>query len=106
MKLNVIIGLILVVLATDLFTYATTRYCTAKHVIIGAYDRAKMTMDKQKSGELLPNVGQSPESQVLMAIGTTECLYFGKDASIFGGFFASSLLATGIYFLSGNAKAG
>jgi hypothetical protein len=105
MKSNVIVGLILVILATDLITYAATRYWTAEHVITGAYDRAKMTMDKQKSGEMPPNIGQSPESQVLMAIGTTEGLYFGEDAFIFGGFFAASLLATGIYFLSRNAKA-
>jgi hypothetical protein len=105
MKLNTIVGLVLVILATNLFTYAATRYWTAEQVITGAYERAKLTMDKQKSGEILPSLAQSPESQVLMAIGTTEGLYFGEDAFIIGGFFAASLLVTGIYFVLRNAKA-
>ena len=105
MKWNVIVGLIVVVLATDLFTYAVTRRWTAEYVISGAYERAKLTMDKQKSGEMPPHPGQSPEGQVLMAIGTTEGLYFGQDAFIFRGFFATSLLVTGVYFILRNAKA-
>ena len=105
MKWNTIVGLILVILGTNLFTYAATRYWTADHVITNAYERAKLTIEKQKSGEMPPNIGQSPGSQILMAISLTEGLYHGQQPLIFRGFFAASLLVTGIYFLSRNAKA-
>ena len=99
MKWNTILGLILVILATNLFTYTATRYWAADHVIASAYERAKRTIDRQKSGELPPNPGQSSESQVLMAISMTEGLYHGFDGFAFYVWLAPSLLLTGLYFL-------
>ncbi len=105
MKWNVIVGGILVIVATNLFTYAATRYWIGDSIITNACDRAKLTMEKQKSGELLPSVGQSTESQVLMSISMTEGMYHGEDTFIFYIWFAPTLFLTGLYFLSRNAKA-
>jgi hypothetical protein len=104
MKWNVLIGVILVVVATNLFTYAATRYWIADDILTHARERARLTMEKQKSGELLPNTGQSSESQVLMAISMTEGMYRGENTFIFYVWFAPSLFLTGLYFLSRNPK--
>jgi hypothetical protein len=106
MKWNTILGVILVIVATNLFTYAATRYYIGDVILTKAHQRAMATMDKQKSGELLPSIGQSAESQVLMAISLTEGLYHGEDTYIVSCFFlAPSLLLTGVYFVLRHAKA-
>jgi hypothetical protein len=105
MKWNVIVGVILVVVATNLFTYAATRYRIGDYIITNACKQARITMEKQKSGEMLPNAGQSREGQILMAISMTEGMYHGEDTFIFYVWFAASLLLTGLYFISRNAKA-
>jgi hypothetical protein len=105
MKWNVIVGVILVIVATNLFTYAATRYYIGDIIITKAHERARVTMEKQKSGEIQPNIGQSRESQILMAISMTEGMYHGEDTFIFYLWFAPSLLLTGLYFISRHAKA-
>lgn len=104
MKWNAIVGVILVIVATNLFTYAATRYRIGDVILTKAHERARITMDKQKSGELLPNAGQSAEGQVLMSISMTEGMYHGENTFIFYCWFAPSLFLTGLYFLSRNAK--
>ena len=106
MKWNAIVGVILVIVATNLFTYAATRYWIGDHILTNAHENARLTMEKQKSGEMPPHPGQSPEGQVLMAISMTEGMYHGEDTFIFFVWFAPSLLLTGLYFLSRNAKVG
>ncbi len=105
MKTNMIIGLMLVFLATNIFTYAATRYWTVDHVISAAHERVKLTMQKQQSGEMKPSLGQSPESQIFMAISMTEGLYHGENSFIFYCWLAPSLFLTGIYFVFRKAKA-
>ena len=104
MKWNIIVGLLLVILGTNLFTYAATRYWTADHVITRTYERAKFTMDKQISGEMPPHPGQTPEGQVLMAISMTEGMYHGEYGFAFFCWFAPSLFITGIFFILRNSK--
>jgi hypothetical protein len=106
MKWNVIVGVILVIVATNLFTYAATRYRIGDYIITNAREQARITMEKQKTGEMVPNAGQSREGQILMAISMTEGMYHGENTFIFScWFFAPSLLLIGFYFLSRNAKA-
>jgi hypothetical protein len=104
MKWNAVLGVMLVIVATNLFTYAATRYWIGDIIISKAHEQARITMDKQKSGELVPSIGQSAESQVLMAVSMTEGMYHGEDTFILYIWIAPSLLLTGLYFLSRNAK--
>ena len=92
------------VVATNLFTYSATRYYIGDVILTKAHERAMATMDKQKSGELLPNAGQSAESQVLMAISMTEGMYHGEDTFIFFVWFAPALFLTGLYFICRKSK--
>ena len=45
MKWNVIVGVILVVVATNLFTYAATRYRIGDYIITNACKQARITME-------------------------------------------------------------
>jgi hypothetical protein len=104
MKLNKFVGVILVIVATNLFTYAATRYWVGDLILTNALERAKAAMDKQRTSELLPNPGQSSENQILMAISMTEGLYHGENNFIFYCWLTPSLILTGLYFLSRKVK--
>lgn len=51
MKAKHLIALILVLIGTNLFTFATSRYWTTRHVLSQASERVSMVMARQESGD-------------------------------------------------------
>jgi hypothetical protein len=74
MKLKHLVALVLVLVGTNLFTFATSRYWTTKDVLTRARERVSAVRERQRAGE--QRHGQSPESQIDMAIGMAGGMYY------------------------------
>lgn len=84
MKTKHLIALILVLVGTNLFTFATSRYWTTKHVLTRARERVIKVMEQQRSGETRP--GQSLELQIQRAISMAGGMYYWwNDGLIYWG---------------------
>lgn len=81
MKTKHFIALILVLVGTNLFTYATSRYWTTKHVLTRALERVSAVTEQQRSGEAHP--GQSPELQIRRAISGAGGMYYWWNDGLF-----------------------
>ena len=84
MRTKNLVALILVLVGTNLFTYATARYWTTQHVLTRAGERVVDIFEKQKAGE--QPIGQSPEKQILLAVSFAGGMYYWwNDGLIYWG---------------------
>lgn len=74
MKTKSIVSLVLVLVGTNLLTYATARYLTTYEVLTHARARVNAVLERQRAGEQRP--GQSTESQIDMAVGQAGGMYY------------------------------
>jgi hypothetical protein len=51
LKTKLVIGLVLMLIGTNLFTYATTRYSTTKRVLTDAFERVDAAIKKEETQE-------------------------------------------------------
>jgi hypothetical protein len=83
-KTKYLIALSLVLVGTNLFTFATSRYWTTKHVLTRAREHVITVMEQQRSGET--RTGLSPELQIQRAIGMAGGMYYWwNDGLIYWG---------------------
>ena len=74
MKTKYLLAFILVLLGTNVFTFATARYWTTRHVLTRAHESVVAVLDKQRAGELRP--GQTPEMQIQRAVSMAGGMYY------------------------------
>jgi hypothetical protein len=83
-KTKYLIALALVLIGTNLFTYATARYWTTRHVLTRAHERVVAALDRQRSGEIRP--GQSPDREIMTAVSMAGGRYYWwNDGLIYWG---------------------
>lgn len=93
MKTKHVVALVLVLVGSNLFTYATTRYWTTRHVLSQARERVVAVQERQRAGEQRP--GQTPELQIQRAVSMAGGMYYWwNDGLIYWG-------AGGLLFISG-----
>lgn len=84
MKAKYIVALILMLVGTNLFTYATARYWTTQHVLTRAHTRVMDIFMKQKVGE--QSIDQSLDRQILMAMANAGGAYdWWNDGLLYWG---------------------
>ena len=84
MKTKNFVALGLLLIGTNVFTYATTRYWTTDHVLSSAEDRVAKVIERRRAGEERP--GQDYESQIQIAVGMAGGMYhWYNDALLFWG---------------------
>jgi hypothetical protein len=74
MKPKYVVALVLVLVGTNLFTYATARYWTTQHVLRAARQRVVAAQEKHRAGER--RLGQTLEDQIQMAVNNAGGLYY------------------------------
>jgi len=96
MKTKLLIGLILVLLGTNLFTYATARYTTTEHVLKRARERVEAALKKEGLYEQVylndPRHGVS----VNLAISGAGGMYYSWNRALSFWGVAVLLIVTGI----------
>ena len=96
MKTKLFIGLVLVLLGTDLFTYATSRYMTTKYVLTRARERMEAALKKEELYEQVYRTDQPRIGPISLAISQAGGMYYWwNDGLVFWGA-AVLLTATGI----------
>ena len=95
-KTRLILGLLFVLLGTNVFTYATTRYTTTKQVLTHARSRMDAALNQEGLYEEVYPPGR-PRSYFLMSAisGAGGMYYWWNDALVYWGV-ASVLASTGV----------
>ena len=79
MKTKHVIALLLVLVGTNLFTFATARYWTTKHVLIRAQERMDAALKKEGLYEQVYHTARSGSAQLALAIPLAGGMYYWKD---------------------------
>jgi hypothetical protein len=86
MKPKLIIGLLLVLVGTNLFTFATTRYLTTKHVLTRAEERMDAALKKEGLYESVFPKDRPLSVEISLAISQAGGWYYWEnDAVIYWG---------------------
>lgn len=86
MKTKYLIALILVLVGTNLFTFATTRYWTTKHVLTRAQERMNSALRKEGLYERVYQSGGARSAPLHSAIPEAGGMYYWwNDGLLFWG---------------------
>jgi hypothetical protein len=94
MKPKYLVALALVLVGTNLFTYATARYWTTRHVLARARERVLAVQADEHAGVV--HVGQDPDSSIQMAVNNAGGLYYWWNEGLIYWGAGSVLILSGL----------